>query len=332
MVFCCRISFFDNEKLKYTFYSASEIEIKKSWKKYTQTALIKLPKKLNFIQANQIKEVENLSDFIKKGDRVIIELGYNTILKKEFEGYVSSSIKSAIPYEIECEDEMWKLKQKMVSVHIEDATVRQILQAAAPDYKIYCADELYGDFSQVDTPVKIFETLRKTLGVYTFFRDKRLVCGLQYVDQLVSDVVPNFVIGENIIDFDIKVSTDENAKVKVFGKSIQNNGSVIFYDKGDEGGVITKLNIDYQLTKEELKKTVEAKYKREIEQGSISGSFKTFGFPFVEHGQKINWYDPIREKIKATYYIDEINIDVSLSNGYKKTIVPGQNYKIEKIK
>lgn len=331
MVFCCRISFYDGDNLKYIFYSANEIEIKKTWRKYTQTALIKFPRKMEIRQGNIAINVENLSDFIKKGDRVVIELGYNNQLVKEFDGYVSYPIKTNAPYEIECEDEMWKLKQKMVSVSLENTTVRKILEAIAPEYEIYCADEYYGDFSETDTPIKLFDKLRKTAGLYTFFRGKRLVCGLPYADTMVSNVVPNFKVGENIIDFDIKISTDENTKLKVYGRSIQSNGDVIYFDKGDEGGNITKIDFKEGLTKNQLKELVENKYKREIELGSISGKFKTFGFPFVEHGQQIHWYDNIRENISAHYFVDEIIINVSASGGYRKEITPGQNYKTIKL-
>lgn len=330
MVFCCKISIFkgNTDVLKYTFSSANEIEINKTWKKYTQTATIRLPKNINIRQNGVVTPLEEIRNIFLIGDKIKIELGYNLILRTEFEGYITE-VFNGLPYEIICQDEMYLFKQNVVSIDIEDATVRQILEAAAPNHKIYCADEIYGDFSVSQVPaIQVFEELKKKAGLYTFFRGKRLVCGLPYSDQLVSKVVPNFVLGKNIIESDLRILKNEDSQVKIYGKSIQNDGSVLSFDKGEEGGAIYRINYDYELKKEDLQQIVKNKYEYYKKLGSVSGSIKTFGFPFVEHGQEIFFVDDIREKIREKFFIDEIQINVSTSGGYKKEIKPGKvNYK-----
>lgn len=320
MVFCCKITIGD-----LTFDSANEIEINKTWKKYTQTAIIKLPRNMYFIKGNQSTKIDNLKDFIKRGDKVKIELGYNRELMTEFDGYVSRTPNMSIPYEIECEDEMWLLKNKIVSVNIQDATVKQILQKTVPEYAVSCIDELYGDFSMNEvTPVKIFNELRLRSGLYTFFRQKRLVCGIPYSDKLVSEHIPTYTMGKTIIESDIRLDRDEYTKLKVYGSSKFKGGIEIRFDKGEEGGTRIKIHFDYELTREELKKAVEDKYSFNRTLGNVSGSIKTFGFPFVEHGQVIRYLDEIKEKIDEKLFIDEININVSSTIGYKKTIIVGK--------
>jgi hypothetical protein len=320
MVFCCKITIGD-----LTLDSASEIEINKTWKKFTQTANIKIPRNLYFQKGNQVFKIENLKDFIKRGDKVKIELGYNTQLMTEFEGYVSRTPTMSIPYEIECEDEMWLLKNKIVSVHIQDATVKQILQKTVPEYAVSCIDELYGDFSMNEvTPVKIFNELRLKSGLYTFFRQKRLVCGVPYSDKSISTHIPTYTMGKTIIESDIRLDRDEYTKLKVYGSSVKANGEIRRFNKGEEGGTRIVLHFDLELTHEELKKAVEDKYSFNRTLGNVSGSIKTFGFPFVEHGQVIRYLDEIKEKIDEKLFIDEININVSSTIGYKKTIVVGK--------
>lgn len=322
MVFCCKITIGN-----YTFDSANEIEINKTWKKFTQTAIIKIPRKLTYQIGKSLQQrpVENLKDFIKKGDKVKIELGYNRIFKTEFEGYVITSPVMGIPYEIECQDEMWILKNKTVSIHIEDATVRQILQEAAPGYQIDCVDELYGDFSLSEvTPVKVFDELKRTSGLYTFFRNKRIVCGIPYSDKLVSTQIPTYTMGQNIIDTDIQFKYDEEAQIKVYGSSKQNSGILIKFDKGEQGGTRINLHFDHQLTLDQLKKAVEDKYSFNKKMGNVTGGLKTFGLPFIEHGQVVRYVDKIKEEIDEKLFIDEITINVSATIGYKKTLKFGK--------
>lgn len=325
MVFCCKITIGE-----LTFDSVSEIEAEKTWRKFTQTATIKFPKAANYRIGNMVFPIESIKGIIKTGDVVKIELGYNRVLKTEFEGYVAR-IQPTIPIEINCEDEMFLMKRKSISIEIEDATVRQILEAAAPGYEIACADETYGDFSYVQTsPAKIFEELKKKAGLYTFFRGKRLVCGLPYSDQKLSTVVPNFVFGKNIIDNSLEYKSPEDCNVKIYGKSIQNDGSLVTYDKGEDGGDIQRINYDYQITKEELKKICDQRYDNAKTKGGYAGDITSFGWPIVEHGQAVRIYDPgIYEKRDTTNYVDEVKINVSTTGGYRRTCVIGK-YATEK--
>ena len=132
-------------KLKFTV--ASEINIKKSWKNFTDTASIKLPKAIYYYDENgNLKPVEHIGNFIKVGDKVEIKLGYNRQLFTEFLGYIARSPRINIPYELICEDEMWQLKRKEVNVSIKNATVKQIIEAVAQDMSLIVLMRFMGTF------------------------------------------------------------------------------------------------------------------------------------------------------------------------------------------
>lgn len=321
-MFCCKITIG-----KMVFGAASEIEIFSTWRRFTDTAKIKLPKALYYYEGDKLKPVQSIKDFVKTGDPVKIELGYNNQLFTRFEGYVARSPRPTIPYEIECEDEMWQMKRKEVSVSIEDATVRQILEAAAPGYEIDCPDEFFGDFSQVrTTPALIFDELRQRGGLYTFFRGKRLVCGLQYVDQKLPDVVPNLVFGRNVVDSTLKYRTAEDCKVKIYGTSRQKNGTVIRASVGVDGGDIVRRPDRPYRTKKQLEEELNRILSSYKTAGGYSGDIKTFGWPNVVHGQRIRIVDPgIYEKRDSVNFIDSVRITVSVRGGYKQIIEAGKN-------
>jgi len=326
MVFCCRITVTKKEgSTKMVFTSASDIEINNTWRKFTNTAVVKMPKGAYFQQGNTIRPIESIKEIFKTGDLITIELGYNMELRTEFEGYIAR-IQPTIPVEIHCENEMYLMKRNNVDIHIEDATVKQILEAAAPGYEIECADEIYGDFSMADTTsAKVFDELKKKAGLYTFFRGKRLVCGLQYSDPKLPEKIPNFVFGRNIIDNSLEYIAPEDCKLKIYGRSIRDDGTVLTYDKGEEGGDVERVNFRYQISKEDLKSVIDKKYENLRSVGGYAGDITSFGFPVVQHGQTIRVLDPgIYEKRDSQHYVDEVKIQVSASGGYRRICKVGK--------
>ncbi len=325
MVFCCRITIESAEDgTKKFFEAASSINIEKSWRRYTDKAIVELPKGVYFQIGRMMYPMESIKDLFKTGDKIKIENGYNRQYNTDFEGYIER-IQPTIPVAFHCEDEMYHLKRNNIEIHIEDATVRQILEAAAPGYEIDCADEMYGDFSMADTTsAKVFDELKKKAGLYTFFRGKRLVCGLPYSDDKLSTAIPQFEFGRNIIDNSLQYIAPEDCKLKIYGRSFQTNGTYIAYDRGDEGGDIERYNQDF-LTSKELKQIVDHRYDNAKTKGGYTGDIKSFGFPVVEHGQTIRVYDPgIYEKRDSEHYVDEVKIEVSVSGGYRRTCKVGK--------
>lgn len=329
MVFCCKIKIG-----KLEFDAFSKVEIKKTWKKFTETAKIALPKNLYYKEGNQLKPVKRIGDFIKTGDEVVIQLGYNTQLFTEFKGYVSRSAKVGIPYVIECENEMWQLKKKEVSVSIEDATVRQIVEAVAPEYELDCIDEFFGDFSMMNTtPVLVFNEMKRRAGIHTFFRydketDKiRLVCGKIYTDEQLPKKQPYYAYGHNIIDATLQYVSKEDARLKVYGSSVQTNGSVIRVEIGENGGDIKRVNYQQAHNKKELEAKLKMWYRKYPKAEGYVGEITTFGFPLVEHGQVVHIEDKIYEERDSKHFVDMVEILVSPNDGYRKYITVGQKFK-----
>ncbi len=320
MVFCCRLTIGD-----LIFDAFSSVNIKSSWRLFTDTAFIELPKALHFYQGNKLKPIKNIRDFIKTGMPVKIELGYDRQLVTEFEGYVARSPQPSLPILIECEDEMWQLKRKEVSVSIKDATVRQIIEAAAPGYKINVLDEFYGDFSLLQTtPAKIFEELRKNAGIYTFFRKGVLTSGKIYLDETITEVVANYKYGENITDTDLKYVEATDVRTKIYGNSTQPDGTVIRESIGEEGGDIDRINFPPGLKKDQVKSYLEINYERVKSRGGYDGSLTSFGFPYVVHGQTVRVVDTIYEERDSMHLVDAVEINASMSAGYRRTLELGK--------
>lgn len=312
------------------FTAATEINIKKSWKNFTDTATVKLPKAIYYYDVNGIlKPVEHLGKFIKVGDKIEIKLGYNRRLFTEFSGYITRSPRIGIPYELYCENEMWQLKRKETSVSIENATVKQIIEAVAPGYELDCIDEIYGDFSMKQTTaVKVFNELKEKAGIYTFFRDNRLVCGKIYSDEKVSKKQPVFEYCENIIDHNLQYIFPDEAKMKLYAKSKNKDGSYTQVDVGEDGGDIEHWEVPaMDMKAKDLKKMAENRLKNLKRFGGYKGTISSFGWPRVEHGQVVEVLDKKYEERNTKNFADEIEINVSANSGYKRIIDIGRTYR-----
>lgn len=308
------------------FTAVNEVYTKSSWRYFTDTAKIKIPRKLyHYVNGRLTQISQPIQEIIKPDDTVKIELGYNNTLVTEFEGYVARVPRATIPYEIECEDEMHILKQKEVSVHIEDATLRQILEKAAPGYEVDCPDEIYGDFSlDTVTPLEVFRELKTRAGIYVFFRGKRLVAAKMYSDQKVTNTVANYKIGVNIISNDLLYQRPEDVRLKMFFSSQQADGTVVRYEIGTSGGNIQRWNLSYGATENRLKEIAESRYESVKSTGGYEGTIKSFGFPFVVHGQRIRIVDELYEKRDTTHFVDEVEVKFSTTTGYRRILNPSK--------
>ncbi len=302
------------------FNSVDSVERHKSIHKFTETATIKLPKKMRFrsngTPTTMYEPSKTVKDYIKVNDKVTIWMGYDQHLLKRFEGYVARGVEPSIPVVIECEDEMFQLKRKQVSVSLENATIKEIIKTIAPGYEADVLDAEIGAFSEKNTTaVKILQILKKRFGLYSFFIGKKLIVGKPYTNTEVVDLpVKTFDFSKNIIKSDLKFKSAEDVKLKVKAISIQPDNTKLEVEVGDADGDLRTLHYFDIPTKAELKKlaTIDLdKFKVDAYEGTITG----FGFPIVEPGQKIRIVDNGYDKRDSQHYTEEIT--ETIDRGYR---------------
>jgi len=106
------------------FDFVNEFEATDSWEDFTNQAKITLPKKIYYVDDNsQVQSIDNIGGVtggatFMRGDTVEIRAGYKYYKNGEllqdinpiFNGYISL-VGSKMPFELECEDNFYKLKQ-----------------------------------------------------------------------------------------------------------------------------------------------------------------------------------------------------------------------------
>ena len=127
-----RITIADN--LQFTV--CQSIHIESSVQVLANNAKVELPREFR----NAVDEVgksiniagKSILDFMKRGDAIKIEFGYDGNLQTEFEGYITR-VGAETPLLLECEDEMFQLKKApRVSKFIKSEKLIDILKAVLP--------------------------------------------------------------------------------------------------------------------------------------------------------------------------------------------------------
>jgi hypothetical protein len=306
------------------FHIASSISIESSIEKFSDTAKIELPREFKKAEENNKRlslERKNLLDYIKAGDSIVIEAGYNNELFTEFSGYITE-VGAEIPIVLECEDEMYKLKKMPLINHtFKSATLREVLQFIAPGYQIQALDMPVGKYMiERATPYKVIEDLKDKYGVRCFFKGKVLYAGLtvDFKPQIMHD----FTFGKNIrSSTDLKYKTKESRKRFIKAVSMQKGSAnkKVTYEFGDVGESEISLHAPLNLSQQQLKEWCEKHYNSIVFDG-YEGSIDGWFYPRTEPGDSAQIKDPnyptgYRD---GQYFIDTVNTTINGSDGIKR--------------
>lgn len=305
-VLTCDISIGD-----YHFDFVHEVEVDSSWKNLTDTAVITLPSTLKFDKGN-------LKNALKKGFPVVINLGYNGVNSKIFEGFVAR-VKPSIPVVIECEDLMWQLKQIEVNKVVKDTTLQDFIESILPGQKIDCFDITLPRFiaSRI-TAAKLLEDLKSDIGLFSFVRNNTVTIGKQYDPSNYNS--HNIVLNYNVVQDELEYLSKDDIKLKVTAISNKEDGSKLEYELGDPNGESRTLNF-YDLSMSELKTIAEKEFDRLLYDG-YRGSITIFGIPQVKHGDVVVLTDTLDTDKSGSYWVDSVVYSFGVQ-GYRQTITVG---------
>ncbi|MDR2292449.1 MAG: hypothetical protein LBE11_03140 [Prevotellaceae bacterium] len=126
-----------------TFDYVSSVEITTSVKDFTDTAKITVPRKMQW-------RGKPLTDFINRGNEITVQLGYEGHkIETVFKGYIKAFTHAA-PIVIDCENEMYALKQiKVKAKKYDKFDFKQFMQEYAPKITFKLPDEKALNFGEV---------------------------------------------------------------------------------------------------------------------------------------------------------------------------------------
>jgi len=296
------------------FRQANEVIIRSGRDMLTSTAIIKLSNVKTFIGSPN-----ELDRAFSVGDEVSIELGYDGANNLEFVGYVAEK-RPNVPYEIHCEDSMWKLKQKRISGNYPSIKLSSLIKALVPESNVdNILDVTLTNFRINNATVsQVLNQIKTTYGLDIYFRGKTLYCGLAYME---GGKTIKYHLQDNTIKNSLVFQQPGDFKIRVRAISLNSDNTSIETELGDADGNFTTLHFS-NLSLDALKTAAGEKVK-ELKIRGYKGSVVAWGRPFAQHGDVAKFIDRFYPERQQSNFIDQVTVEWG-AKGFRRTIVPGR--------
>jgi len=307
---------------KIVIYNCKSIQIEQSVQVLTFTARIELPREfyqaVNSVGKNVNFARKNILEHIKIGSTVKIELGYNQDLQTEFQGYITK-IDADIPLILECEDEMYKLKNaQKITKHVQSGSLSEILQAIIPSkYTINLGEEYSFGLWVIDNarPYEVLEELQEKVGIRAYFENKNTLHVGMTVD-FKPQISHKYNFNNNVrATSELKFQQSQEKKLEVTINSKQSNGGMRAFSMGEAGGDTKTLSIP-NLSQEQMRLWAEKIYESRQRAGFL-GTLSGWCYPRTKAGESLEIVRPYyQDKHQdGRYFIESVQIIVSETDG-----------------
>lgn len=260
----------------YVLDRVTAVEITRDTESLTTTCRITLPKKIRWDGQSRVP--------IQRGDSVRVSLGYDENLQLAFVGYVTA-VGAKTPIELQCEDEMYLLKQRKTQKRAyRSVTLTELLaDQGLTDVSVMGEQRLGAYRVKADTVAALLDDLKEQ-GIRAFYRldadgRPRLTAGVLFDHAATPAQV--FATGCNIIsDQSLEQQKADEVKVSVKVVSMQPDNRTITVELGDKDGEQRTLYC-YGKTADEARAWGEQEVKR-MRRDGLRGSLTTFGHTLVD--------------------------------------------------
>lgn len=277
------------------------ITVDSSWRMPSDTATVMLPRDV------QLTQGVDLSQSIRRGDTIKIDVGYNDRLWSLFTGYVSEAPKAMREgFRIVCEDEMFNLKQISASINSREGSVPAMLNKIIPNVQREVQDTSIGAFRMQDTNAAAMLAAIAERGVYSYFREGVLVVGDPYPAE--SDTVL-LDFSANVQNTDLEFVRAEDIQLRVKAVSHPRGGgkklTVTVPETLADGDSDTRTFNYVGLTESQLKARAEKELKR-MRYSGYRGTLEVWGLPVVRHGNRVELRNDRYPEYNGAYLVDRV--------------------------
>lgn len=308
------------------FEAVNMVEIEESVRELDNKCKITLPR--NFVK----KDEKGVTNFIKRKDKVKVELGYNGNYHIEFEGYVDA-IGSDTPLVIECDGVWFPHKQNNLLKSFPQATLKEVLQFAFPDYKIDCPDVKLGKFLiQNTSSYGVIKGVKDTAGFYAKIDEETKTITGYYPYSPTKYKTHFYVFGTydktkiaelhkrnlspNIKKNSLKFKKRDELKICLTAKALQTDGKTLKVTVGSTESNAEKRtrNYGYEIkTEKELREAAERDLARWSYDG-YTGDITGFGVPRTHAGDTLTLVDAENPEREGNYLVEKVKMKYSADN------------------
>ncbi|MDY5688016.1 MAG: hypothetical protein SPF90_06175 [Bacteroidaceae bacterium] len=289
-----------------------KVEIHKSVEQLADTAVITLP-------ASQYNQALQVEEKLKRGDGVIIKLGYEeTGMALEFEGWLQRISTDGCNIKLHCEDDLFLFRKELPNEVLKNVTLEELLKKVISCFGIgLTLDCTYSWTYQkfVINNATGFDVLKKV----------QEECGADiYVDDKLHVHPPGEKIGEeriydlalNVEKEDLTYRRAEDNKVMVVVKALMPDGTVKEIETGSTGG--DKIEVKCATSDEaSMKARGDLEVKRRTYDG-YEGSITGWLIPMCNPADIVTIKDKDYPYKNGTYFVNSVTTEFSKQGGSRK--------------
>jgi len=305
---------FETEGKRFLLQLLTGVKIVSSVENLADTATIVLPEYTR-------NTVLSLQDKIKRGSKVLIELGYNEFCNVEFEGFVTEVKNKDKSLIIECEDALFLFRNSVKNTVLQPASIERIANYLCkeldPSYKVNCSfDFTYEKFTIYEASG--FEVLKKIAeetkaNIYFNSESKTLEIHPPYKE--FGNTI-KYRMDKNVVSSSLEYKNNER-KLEIIIEATDRNGKIYQEKAGVEGGERITRKVS-SAAKGELKKIVQNEML--LRGGErLEGSFQAWLLPYTKAGDSVVFTDSDYPNQSGKYYCTTVTTEFN-SGGATRTI------------
>ncbi|MBQ4278359.1 MAG: hypothetical protein IJC16_00200 [Rikenellaceae bacterium] len=301
---------------QYEFRYVAETVIEQSRKQMGDRATIVLPSRY---------KSQFLCNLVKGGDPVIIGLGYDGRIEKEFEGYVSD-VSYRQPVQIQCEDGMYIFKRRTPKARSwSSVKLAEVLRYLVGEVELFeVPDITLSPFAikPGGSVYAVLQQIRDKYGLEIFFRDGKLVVTVPtYAD---SRERVRYDLERNVIDPSLTFRRVDDVRIRVKAVSILPGNKRLTVDVGDMDAASTTTLHFYNVTVEAELRRLASDKLRNLKYDGFSGTLTTFGLPRARKGMIAEIRDARFDGSRSgAYQIDAVKQTFG-RGGYRREVSLGR--------
>ncbi|MBS1940886.1 MAG: hypothetical protein JST38_08420 [Bacteroidetes bacterium] len=300
LAMCCHVEFPENDRRPaMELRQVAGVEVRSTVHNVCQEATVKLPRNIEQFRRTPVKEL------LRRGDAVVIRLGYGGDLREEFRGFLTS-VGADVPIVLECRDGLWKLLQQSFSASYKAAHVpTMVKELVGGAFQVVAMDATVGPvrFAKVRKS-EAFKALTDSFGLVSYLKGDTVYCGVLFDTNAEAAV---YDLEKNVRSSDLKYRLADEVSLKVTAKSLKRDGSDITVEVGDPDGEARTLNYYGINSKAELEKLAKADLEK-FKYDGFEGGFKGFGIPWCRFGDKVDLRSSERPERNGLYLAEAVNV------------------------
>lgn len=338
-----------DRKIEFNFVHS--IEIESSYENLTDTCKIVIPKKLTF-EGKDLFNGDN--PIFQRGDKIEVAIGYVPNLTTVFNGYIKN-VGSNTPTVLECEDEMYLLKQwtinypKKIDLITKSKKGKLLIHPKVIPFNVklkelldYCLTDHDIEFDVIDnidlgqfrmvnaTPAAALDKLKSEYGLYSYFKNKTDASGkitrilhVGFANDASETFEAEFKMEQVVINSDtLEWQRAEDVRIQCVAISMfpDNTKSepIVFGDP--DGNQITIHK--YNMTPDALKFAAQ-QWIKENKYTGYRGEVETFGEPIMRHGDRAKITSTKLPERDGTFLIKKVKRVYSVDAGNHQILTLG---------